>query len=246
MVARDGEFPDPANKDHHIVLTDEKPTVVLSATVITAAKAGTKQYEGRSVDTELGQLLAKVGVARGKEGSGKRLGLYEFPPLTELRAAVEREYSRLRAGLLTIRRRRKRSSTNKRLCGGLTREELKAQREAMQAQIQGAHEARRQAEAEWRADRRREVQAALDQLMAAQKEAQTETAKQLQARLGPRPPSGARWLGRARDGTSSTGLRPGWMPRDRARGASEGPMQPSRPNPHGSPREWERAPLPAP
>lgn len=97
-VAREGELsnPEAADLTDHfrdgrvIVLSMTEPTQVSTGVVQGAAKKACPGYKGGTVDTDLGKLLTRLGVRRRQVGKTRR-PVYEFPPLPELREAVERE-----------------------------------------------------------------------------------------------------------------------------------------------------------
>jgi hypothetical protein len=97
-IAREGEFVNPEPQDLQdvhsakkvITLQEDTPTSVACGVVIAAAKKACNAYEGRTVDTKLGELLEKLGVRRRRVGNARR-PVYEFPPLVEFKSAVERE-----------------------------------------------------------------------------------------------------------------------------------------------------------
>lgn len=97
-LAREGEFtnPEPIDAtsnfaDPKVILLSEKdPTSASCGVVRGAAKKACPGFREATVDTDLGELFRKLGINRRQLGSARRPH-YEFPPLPELRKAVERE-----------------------------------------------------------------------------------------------------------------------------------------------------------
>jgi hypothetical protein len=89
-AARDGEIANAEDRNRPFVLSDNETLEVPRALVLAAAKLGSRESEQRNIDTQLPQLLASIGVEKGREGAPPRRYTYVFPPLYDLRDAVER------------------------------------------------------------------------------------------------------------------------------------------------------------